>query len=151
MNLTPIILAAAVGIALFTLPTRQTWATPKNGLAFETYFKSAEKQYSLPAGLLSRMAYQESRYNPNAISTRGAIGIMQIIPRWHPGVNVANPVDSIFYAGALMRKYYNEFKTWPAAIAAYNWGETNVRNKGIEQAPESTKRYIRDVLGDIGL
>jgi len=151
MNVTSIILITVIGIGLYIGVNKTVWATPKNGLAFESYFKTAEKQYSLPSGLLSRMAYQESRYNPNATGTSGEVGIMQIIPRWHPGVNAANPVDSIFYAGALMQKYYNEFKSWPAAIAAYNWGETNVRNKGLEQAPESTKRYIRDVLGDIGL
>jgi len=140
-----------LGTLFASVLSRNVWATPENGLIYEPYFKQVEQKNNLPPGLLSRMAYQESRYNPNAAGASGEIGIMQIIPRWHPGVNAANPVDSIFYAGALMRKYYNEFKSWPAAIAAYNWGVTNMRNKGLEQAPESTKRYIRDVLGDIGL
>jgi soluble lytic murein transglycosylase-like protein len=150
MNFTPIILTV-VGIALYIIPARQVWATPVNGLPFENYFKQASERYSLPPGLLSRMAYQESNYNPNASNPSGAKGIMQIIPRWHPGVNVYDPRESIFYAGALMRNYYNEFRNWPEALAAYNWGETNVRNKGLEQMPEETRQYIRNVLEDIGL
>ncbi len=151
MKLIPIIFAVVSGIALFTISNRQVWATPAKGAQFENYFIQATARYNLPPGLLSRLAKQESDYNINAISSAGAKGLMQIIPRWHPGVNVNDPIESIFYAGALMRKYFNEFGTWEKALAAYNWGETNVRNKGIEQAPESTKRYIENILRDIGL
>ncbi len=131
--------------------TRQVWATPANGAQFENYFIQATARYNLPPGLLSRMAKQESDYNANASGASGEVGLMQITPRWHPGVNAADPVESIFYAGSLMRKYFNEFGTWEKALAAYNWGETNVRNKGLEQAPESTKRYIQSILQDVGL
>ncbi len=140
-----------LGIALFTISNRKAWATPVNGLPFDNYFKQATAQYNLPESLLSRIALQESSYNPNASGTSGEVGIMQITPRWHPGVDAANPREAIFYAGSLMRKYFNEFGSWGKALAAYNWGETNVRNKGIEQAPESTKRYIKNILQDIGL
>ena len=151
MNISPIILAAVLIVVLFAMPARQVWATPVNGLAFENYFNQASARYNLPLGLLSRMALQESGYNPNATGASGEIGIMQITPRWHPGVNAADPIESIFYAASLMRKYFNEFGSWEKALAAYNWGETNVRNKGIEQAPQSTRRYIQNVLRDIGL
>jgi soluble lytic murein transglycosylase-like protein len=151
MNTKPLFLAAVLGVALFAISARQAWATPINGLAYENYFKTATARYNLPPGLLSRMALQESNYNPNASNPSGALGIMQIIPRWHPGVNVYDPRESIFYAGSLMRAYYNEFKNWPEALAAYNWGETNVRNKGLAQMPLETRNYIRNVLGDIGL
>jgi len=150
MNIKPIILISIIGFLIFITPGRKIWATPNNGIMFVAHFKGAESMYNLPPGLLSRMAYQESRYNPNARGASGEIGIMQITPRWHPGVNATDPKESIYYAGHLMRQYYNEFKSWEAAIAAYNWGETNVRNKGISFAPEVTRRYIRDVLGDIG-
>lgn len=151
MNLTRTIFAAVIGIFLYAISARQVWATPVNGLAFENYFKQASERYNLPAGLLSRMALQESSYNPNARGTSGEVGIMQITPRWHPGVNAYDPQESIFYAGTLIRKYFNEFGSWEKAIAAYNWGETNVRNKGVEQAPEITRQYIQNVLRDIGL
>ncbi len=151
MNFTPIVLAAVLGVALFAIPARQVWATPAKGVQFENYFIQATARYNLPPGLLSRMAKQESDYNPAASGASGEVGLMQITPRWHPGVNASDPIESIFYAGSLMRKYFNEFGTWEKALAAYNWGKTNVRNKGLEQAPESTKRYIENILRDIGL
>ena len=52
-----------------------------------------EKQYKMPNGILQNIAYHESRYNPNAVSHAGAIGIMQIHPRWHKTVNPYNPMS----------------------------------------------------------
>ncbi len=151
MNFTPFILAGVLGVVFYLLQNRQVWSTSENGLPFDNYFKQATAQYNLPESLLSRIALQESSYNLNASGASGEVGIMQITPRWHPGVNAADPIASIFYAGSIMRKYFNEFGSWEKALAAYNWGETNVRNKGIEQAPGSTKRYIENILQDIGL
>jgi soluble lytic murein transglycosylase-like protein len=150
MKKNTILLAILTSSLLFMLP-RKSWATPANGLAFEATFKQAEKNNNLPLGLLSRMAYQESRYNPNAKGASGEIGIMQIIPRFHPGVDPTNPVASIEYVGRLMRQYYNKLGSWQAAIAAYNWGITNVLRYGWRAAPVSTQQYIAGVLSDIGL
>jgi len=143
-----------IGIAgLFALLTlnKTVWSTPNNGKKFIPYFNAAEKENDLPAGLLSRMAYQESRYNPTASGRSGEVGIMQIIPRWHPGVDATNPIESIQYAGRLMRRYYNRFGSWDKALAAYNWGPTALQKYGLIRAPESTKKYIKDILGDIGI
>ncbi len=48
--------------------------------------------YNLPKNLLARVAYQESHFRPSIIngtqkSSKGAVGIMQIIPKWHPNVD----------------------------------------------------------------
>lgn len=135
--------------AAFAAPGR--WITPPEGQQYDWAFRAAERRYKLPPGFLSRIAYQESRYDPNARGASGEIGLMQITPKWHPGVDPHNPVASINYAGSLFRRYYNEFGSWDAAIAAYNWGETNVRRKGVYRAPSSTLGYIRDVKRDVGL
>ena len=87
----------------------------------------------------------------NAKNLSGATGLMQIIPKWHPGVNVNNPYDSIFYSASLMRKYYDEFDSWEKALAAYNWGETNLRTHGIDNAPVETQKYVSDISQDVGL
>jgi len=151
ISIPPLILALTIGSILYIIPTKQVWATPVNGLIYEPYFKSAESKYNLPTSLLSRMAQQESNYNSNAYNPSGARGLMQIIPKWHPGVNVYDPYESIQYAGSLMRQYFNEFKSWDKALGAYNWGETNVRNYGLSKAPLETRNYIREILTDIGL
>jgi len=150
MNILPLVIAAFVigGVFLTATPV---WATPAEGKPYQAFFERAERLNNLPAGILSRMAYQESRYNPNATGASGEVGIMQIIPRFHPNVNPANPHDAIYYAGALIRKYHRELGSWGKALAAYNWGITNVRAKGVEQAPPSTVRYVNAILTDIGL
>lgn len=130
---------------------RADWITPTRGQPFESHFRAADRRYGLPPGFISRVAYQESNYNPNAQGAAGEIGLMQITPRWHPGVNPYDPVESIYYAASLFRRYYNEFGSWEAAIAAYNWGETNVRNKGIARVPTITANYIRGVTRDVGI
>lgn len=146
-----ILLLAILAASVFLATPRKVWATPPNGLQFQDVFTRAETANRLPPGLLSRMAYQESRYNPLATGSSGEIGIMQIIPRFHPDVNPADPVASIEYAGRLMRQYYNQFGSWQAAIAAYNWGVTNVNRYGWQAAPTSTQAYINGVLSDIGV
>lgn len=147
----PIFIIGIIGIIGALSFPRNVWATPTHGLKFESVFKRVEKENRLPPGLLSRMAKQESDYNPAATGTSGEIGLMQIIPRWHPGVNPYDPIESIEYAGRLMRRYYDRFGSWAKAIAAYNWGPTALQKYGLIRAPASTKKYISDVLSDIGL
>lgn len=138
---------------------RKVWALPAKAMKYASLFQSAEYQYGLPSRLLARQAKQESNYNPNAFnSASGAQGIMQIIPRWHPGVAVMDPNKAIPYAGKFMRENYNSFGTWARALAAYNWGPTNVRNairdKGgrwLDSAPTETRNYVYDILGDLGI
>lgn len=127
------------------------WQTPVNGQRFENEFIAASQYYGLPAGLLSRVAYQESRYNPEAYNPSGASGIMQIIPRWHPGVNVWNASESIWYAAKYLRQLYNQFGSWTYALAAYNWGPGNLSRKGIDNAPTETRNYIAQVTADTGV
>lgn len=139
----------------YIMPRNQTmpaliWTTPPQGQKYDPYFRQAERMYSLPPGLLSRVALQESSYNPEAKGESGEVGIMQIIPRWHPSVNAADPVASIFYAGKYLRENYNRFGSWREALAAYNWGPTVLARKGFDAAPASTKQYVYDVLADIG-
>ena len=134
-----------------TRPYYTAWQTPQHGKIFETHFIVAENRYAIPHGLLSRLAYQESNYNAAARGPNGEVGLMQIIQKWHPTVNPFDPIDSIYYAARILKGYYNEFGNWKAALAAYNWGETNVRNKGYLSAPQSTKNYYNAILRDIGL
>ncbi len=111
-----------------------------DGRKYDGYFRDAEIKYGLPQGLLSRLAWQESRYNPNAISPVGALGMMQIMPSTAAayGWNVADlskPEKAIGYAARILKDNYGYIKpatarSWPAAIVAYNQGPNNV-NKAI--------------------
>ena len=128
------------------------WQTPTAGRQFEHWFVDASRRYGIPAGLLSRVAKQESNYNPYAKSTAGALGLMQIIPKWHP--DIRNPFDAreaIYYAASYLYRLRNQFGSWKLALAAYNWGPTNLRRKGIARAPTETVNYVADITRDIPL
>lgn len=124
---------------------------PSNGKKFESTFNGAEIKYGLPAGMLWRVAMQESRFRPEIIDGRvkgadGEEGIMQILPKWHPTASPLDPVKAIYYAAEYLRKNYDRFGTWEKALTAYNWGPTNLSKKGLKASPASTKKYVKNVL-----
>ena len=136
------------------------WALPLEGVKFEKAFKVAEAREGLPAGLLGRVAYQESRFRQDIISgetqsSAGAVGLMQIVPKWHPDVDPKNPFESIDYSAKYLRKLYESFGDWRYALAAYNWGPGNLK-KYLEdpvniRLPKETADYVAQIGADVGL
>lgn len=130
------------------------WITPDTGKQFESSFDSAEIRFGLPKGMLSRVAYQESRYNPNIVNTKsGAQGLMQFMPATAKdiGVDPFDPYEAISGAAQYLKSLYKQFGSWTLALAAYNWGPGNLKKKGIANAPSETKTYYSSILRDIGL
>lgn len=133
----------------------RAWQVPARNLVayhkYAPYFDAATAKYGLPVQLLERLSWQESRYNPKAVSLVGALGIMQIMPKIHTSVNPLDPVASINYAGKWLKELYVQFGNWRFALAAYNAGPTAVRKyKGIPPYRE-TQDYVKEIANDIGL
>lgn len=159
-NNSVILIALVIGVGLLLMSTK-AWAISKKGMQYFPFFSQAEYQYGLPNRLLARVAYQESRYDPGAFNeASGASGMMQIIPRWHPNVNVTDldPEDDIFYAGKYLRENYNRFGTWGKALAAYNWGPGNLGkaidkygDSWLQYVPKETRQYVTSVTRDLGI
>ena len=138
-----------------------TWTLPPSGLPYSPTLTLAEQRYQLPRGLLGRVAWQESRFRPDIIqgdtvSSAGAVGLMQIVPRWHPEVDPTDPIASIDYAAQYLRQLYDQFGDWQQALAAYNWGPTNLSmaiksyRAGWRQAlPRETRDYIAEISRDV--
>lgn len=133
------------------------WKQVKNAERYLPALRAAELRYSLPPDLLARMAYQESRFRDDIVSgatrsSAGAVGIMQIVPKWHPSLGEAGALDpsrAIDYAGNYLRQLYAQFKSWPLAVAAYNAGPGNVQKyKGVPPFAE-TQNYVKQVFGDL--
>lgn len=120
----------------------------------EPYMDNATAMYNLPPRLLRSVAYQESRFRPDIVyghtkSSAGAVGLMQIMPAFHPDVNPTDPYQSIRYAAKYLRYLYDELGTWPKALAAYNWGIGNVKTKGMANMPTETRNYVDAIMRDV--
>lgn len=145
-----------VQLDLDPVKTKSNWPLPVEGMKYLKTFNQVTSLYDLPDKLLARVAYQESRFRPDIItgqtvSKAGAQGLMQIIPRWHPSVDPLNPEASIWYAGKYLKEQFNRFKSWPLALAAYNWGPGNLSNHGFEKAPAETHNYVHEITNDLNL
>ena len=132
------------------------WEIPDTAAPYLQPLHQAEARYGIPHGLLVRVAYQESHFRPDIISGKvkssaGAIGIMQLVPKWHPDVNPYNPIESIDYAGRYLKHLHDRFGSWHLALAAYNWGPGNLAKHGLKQAPQETQNYIAQITKDTGV
>jgi soluble lytic murein transglycosylase-like protein len=103
-------------------------------------------EHSLPPQLIHSVIKVESNYNPYAVSNKGALGIMQLIPetaRRFGVKNVFNPEENIQGGARYLRYLLDLFEgSYPLALAAYNAGEAAVaRYGGIPPYPE-TQNYV---------
>lgn len=130
---------------------------------FRELFATTGAQYRLPPGLLEAVAYRESRFREDIIdgrvrSTAGAVGILQIVPRWHPELGEAgalDPIRAVPYAARYLRSLFVTFGSWKLALAAYNWGQGNLSkadpSKGAAAWPDETRIYVAEIAGNAGL
>ena len=130
------------------------WQIPAAGRRYAGLFAEVEQDNGLPKNLLARVAYQESRFRDDIISgetlsAAGAVGIMQIVPKWHPGVDPLNVPEAVRYAGGYLRQLYNQFGSWQRALAAYNWGPGNIRKFGMDRLPDETRNYVAEITADV--
>lgn len=152
---------AAIGGAALYFMTRTKWTPPAEAKPYLADIMAAEYSHNMPKYLLARLLYQESHFRADIISGEttsgaGAIGIAQIVPRWHPDVNPLNVKESIEYAADYLTKLKNQFGDWETALAAYNWGQGNVNNamkangyKWLASAPTETQNYVSQIWGDV--
>jgi len=102
----------------------------------------------LNSDVFHRQINQESGYQPCIGSSAGAVGIAQIVPRFHPAVNPWNPWDSLHYAAQLMRSHLDNYGgSYVLALAAYNAGAGAVAEYGGVPPFDETHRYLTAILG----
>jgi len=107
------------------------------------------EKYSLEEGLVHAVIKAESNYNSAAVSDKGALGMMQLMPATARLLNVDNPLDAeenIRGGSCYLRQMLNEFNgNLDFAIAAYNAGPNAVRRHGGIPPYEETQTYVKRV------
>lgn len=140
--------ASSVESPISARPAALSSAYPSGKSAYTAQFSAAERKYGLPGGLLSAVAHAESGYRPDAVSSAGAIGLMQLMPDTAKslGVDPADPAQAIDGAARLLKGELTKYGSVPLALAAYNAGGPAVdRYGGIPPYPE-TQQYVQKVL-----
>jgi soluble lytic murein transglycosylase-like protein len=119
---------------------------------FHAFIQEASKASRLPAGLIHAVISVESNYNPNALSPKGAQGLMQLMPatakRFGGGNAPLDPRQNILTGSRYLRWLMDHFnQNMELAIAAYNAGETAVVKAGYRIPPYAeTLKYVPNVL-----
>ena len=104
----------------------------------------------IPVGLFDALIVQESRYNPMAISPKGAFGLGQLMPATanELGVDRYSLQGNLRGAARYLGRQLREFGRVDLALAAYNAGPGRVRAlRGVPKIAE-TRNYVRNVLAN---
>lgn len=108
----------------------------------------ASKTYNVNPELIKSVIKAESNFDANATSSKGAMGLMQLMPETAKELGVKNcynPVENVFagtrYLKTLLDRYENNVEL---TLAAYNWGMGNVERHP-DKLPKETRTYIARV------
>ena len=141
-------------------------------LMYEEFVDKYAQDYAIPPEIIYSIINTESGFRSDAVSNKGAIGLMQITKDtfdWlmtKTGENLSDgllydPETNIKYGVFLLKYLYGEFKSWDLVYAAYNAGLNRVKNDWmnnpdyikdgeIQDIPfDETKNYIKKVNNNI--
>ncbi|MBS6561037.1 MAG: lytic transglycosylase domain-containing protein [Clostridiales bacterium] len=120
----------------------------------DDYFQEASETYGVPLSLLKAVAKAESDFNPNVVSSAGAVGIMQLMPATAKELGVQNIYDvkENIMGGAkelsgLLKRYDGDLTL---TLAGYNAGIGNVQKYGGVPPFQETQNYIKKITSYLG-
>ncbi|MBY0579200.1 MAG: lytic transglycosylase domain-containing protein [Burkholderiales bacterium] len=123
----------------------------ESGTKYARQIQSAASIYRIDAALLDAVIATESDYNSKAVSRRGALGLMQLMPATARRYGVADafdPEQNIRAGSQHLRKLLTRYgDNLPLALAAYNAGENTVLKYGETIPPyRETTQYVSRVM-----
>ena len=123
--------------------------------AYDPLFHQYEQQYKLPDGLVRAVVKTESNFDPQAISSKGAQGLGQLMPDTAKALGVTdpfNPEQNIAGTAKLLAQLFKQFDgDLVKVLEAYNAGPTAVKKAGGNLAlmPQETQKYVPEVAKNL--
>lgn len=153
-------------LADLTITAFEKKAYPRDYAAFvETYAKA----YGVPETVVYAVIHTESGFDSGAVSSAGAVGLMQMLPETFEWLTdeilfdhlesgmLYDPETNIRYGTYLLSRYYDRYGDWELVFAAYNAGPGNLDSwladkeyadgeGGLKQIPfKETRNYVKKV------
>ncbi|QRZ15750.1 lytic transglycosylase domain-containing protein [Paracoccus methylovorus] len=154
------------GLILAAVPAAGLLAQPVPSVAHESsdpfaaYVAEASLRFGIPANWIRAVRHVESRSNPQAVSPKGAMGLMQVMPetwaalraRHALGDDPFDPRDNILAGAAYLREMHDRYGTVAGMLAAYNAGpgrydEHLVSGRAL---PAETRAYVAALAPMLG-
>lgn len=127
------------------LPSRE-----RAELLFDPIIVQAAGRHEVDPALVRAVIMAESSYNPKAVSSRGAEGLMQLMPKTAEALGVEDTLDpehningGVKYLKQLLKRFNNDVKL---ALAAYNAGTSNVLKYQDIPPFKATRYYVDKVF-----
>ncbi len=158
-----LVLVASLGATLLYLEEAKPgwYAHMRYPLAYEHVIVGHARNYDLDAALLAAVIYRESKFDPDARSQSGAVGLMQLLPATAKGIaertggkkfvvaDLRDPEINVRYGAFYLRRLLGKYGDVELALAAYNAGQRNVDEwlaAGERIAFPETREYVDEVL-----
>lgn len=129
-------------------PAAAWWRLTEYGVRSrtESAVRDASLRFAIDPDLIRAVIRHESAYDVHAVSRKGAMGLMQLMPetaRWMGVVCPFDPRENVLGGARYLRRLRDRLGSWPRALAAYHAGPRRVEEGRI---PAETHRYVRSVL-----
>jgi soluble lytic murein transglycosylase-like protein len=132
------------------LRTKLQFASTVNPAEYDQIISSSAAKYGVNPSLIKAVIHAESGYNPNAVSRKGASGLMQLMPGTARSLKVSNcldPKDNVEGGVKYLRFLLDTFRgDVSLAVAAYNAGLNKVARYGGIPPYNETRTYVNRVL-----
>jgi len=151
---TLLIPVVALAIAGLVLPTHTPTVPPCHQIADQSLAALADKaadRHDIPRDIFAALIQQESAWNPDAVSSAGAIGLTQVMPRTgehHCGLTadqLTDPESNLDCGASYLSAQFKVFGDWRLALAGYNAGPSRVISAGGIPAIAETQHYVQTI------
>jgi soluble lytic murein transglycosylase len=149
------------GVGLYVVNEKpELYERVRYPLRYEQIVTGHARNYDLEPHLVAAVIYQESKFDADAVSSSGAVGLMQLLPSTAQGIadrtggsgwheqDLLDPELNVRYGSWYLRHLLDKYDDEELALAAYNAGQTNVdrwRARGVGIQFAETRHYVERV------